>query len=103
MIGGLSQLCLNMFSLLGVIILLILIIGFLGVLKDFVKALFIRGKMSIIYRKLKKIEKCANEILKDFHKGASFMGLAKTEMLGEELKELDELIKEANEDNKKRA
>ncbi len=101
-ISGFAQIFINLFYLIGILVLLIIIIFLIGVSRDAIRALLIKGEMSRIQSKLIKIERHANEILRDFHKGASFMGLAKTQQLSEELDELNKLCKKMEKENKKK-
>lgn len=101
-ISGFAQIFINLFYLIGILVLLIIIIFLIGVSKDAIRALFIKGEMSRIQSKLIKIERHANEILRDFRRGASFVGLAKTQQLGDELDELNKLCKKMEKGNKKK-
>lgn len=95
MITGISQIFINLIYIIGILILLIFIIGLIGVLKEFTKGIFLRNKAKSIYKKLSKIEKKTNEILKDFNRGANFLGLSKVMALTDDIEEIDKLFKES--------
>lgn len=95
MITGISQIFINLVYIIGILILLILIIGLIGVLKEFTKGIFLRNKAKSVYKKLSKIEKKTNEILKDFKRGANFLGLSKAMALTDDLEEIDKIFQES--------
>ena len=91
---GFTQILSNLMSLIGILFLTMVAIFLIGAIKVLVDLMLLQSKTKRIHKQLNKIQKKATEILKDFHRGASFMGLAKSEELGEEMKELERLSKE---------
>lgn len=91
---GFTQLLSNLMSLVGILFLTMVAVFLIGAIKVLVDLMLLQSKTKRIHKQLNRIQKKATEILKDFHQGASFMGLAKSEELGEEMKELERLSKE---------
>lgn len=91
---GFTQILSNLMSLIGILFLTMVAIFLIGAIKVLVDLMLLQSKTKRIHKQLNRIQKKATEILKDFHRGASFMGLAKSEELGEEMKELERLSKE---------
>lgn len=91
---GFTQILSNLMSLIGILFLTMVAIFLMGAIKVLVDLMLLQSKTKRIHKQLNKIQKKSTEILKDFHQGASFMGLAKSEELGEEMKELERLSKE---------
>ena len=94
MITGFTQILSNLMSLIGILFFIMIAVFLLGAIKALVDVMLLQSRTKKIHKQLIKIQKKANEILKDFHQGASFMGLAKAGELGEEMKELERLSKE---------
>ena len=94
MITGFTQILSNLMSLIGILLFIMIAVFLLGAIKALVDVMLLQSRTKKIHKQLIKIQKKASEILKDFHQGASFMGLAKSEELGEEMKELERLSKE---------
>lgn len=91
---GFTQLLSNLMSLVGILFLTMVAVFLIGTIKALLDVMILQSKTKKIHKQLNRIQKKTTEILKDFHKGASFMGLAKSEELGEEMKELERLSKE---------
>ena len=91
---GFTQLLSNLMSLVGILFLTMVAVFLIGTIKVLLDVMILQSKTKKIHKQLNRIQKKATEILKDFHQGASFMGLAKSEELGEEMKELERLSKE---------
>lgn len=91
---GFTQILSNLMSLIGILFLTVVAIFLIGTIKALLDVMILQSKTKKIHKQLNRIQKKATEILKDFHQGASFMGLAKSEELGEEMKELERLSKE---------
>lgn len=91
---GFTQLLSNLMSLVGILFLTMVAVFLIGTIKALLDVMILQSKTKKIHKQLNRIQKKATEILKDFHQGASFMGLAKSEELGEEMKELERLSKE---------
>ena len=91
---GFTQILSNLMSLVGILFLTMVAVFLIGTIKALLDVMILQSKTKKIHKQLNRIQKKATEILKDFHQGASFMGLAKSEELGEEMKELERLSKE---------
>jgi len=94
MMTGFTQLLSNLMSLIGILFLTMVAVFLIGAIKSLIDLMILQSKTKRIHKQLNKIQKKATEILKDFHRGASFMGLAKSEELGEEMKKLEKMSKE---------
>lgn len=94
MMTGFTQLLSNLMSLIGILFLTMVAVFLIGAIKSLIDVMILQSKTKRIHKQLNKIQKKASEILKDFQQGASFMGLAKSEELGEEVKELEKMSKE---------
>jgi Txe/YoeB family toxin of Txe-Axe toxin-antitoxin module len=91
---GFTQLLSNLMILVGILFLTMVAVFLIGTIKALLDVMILQSKTKKIHKQLNRIQKKATEILKDFHQGTSFMGLAKSEELGEEMKELERLSKE---------
>ena len=91
---GFTQILSNLMSLIGILFFIMIAVFLLGAIKALVDVMLLQSRTKRIHKQLNKIQKKASEILKDFQQGASFMGLAKSEELGEEMKKLEKMSKE---------
>ena len=102
MVTGFTQILSNLMSLIGILFLIAIGIVLLGIIKSLIDVIILQSKTSRINKKLAKIERKANEVLKDFRTGASFMGIAKAVELGKKIEglEIEELEKITEEEKK---
>lgn len=94
MVTGFTQLFSSLLSLVGILFLVVIAVFLIGSIKALIETMILQSKTKKVFKQLNRIQKKANESLRDFQRGASLLGIAKAGELDEEVKELERLSKE---------